>query len=241
MTDAVTLTGVHKSYQDVRAVAGVSLAIPQGQTIALLGPNGAGKSTTIALMLGLLPPDQGQITVYGQTAANAVRNGLVGAMQQEGGTPNRVTVRELLTFTRATYPTPLPLPELITTAQIGGLERKRLERLSGGQRQRVRLAMALAGDPRLLILDEPTAALDVAARREFWTAMRHLAEDGRTIVFATHYLEEADRHADRIVLLAHGRVVADGTAADLREAAHLTPGSPLEDAFLALTDPEGYR
>ncbi|GAA1018111.1 hypothetical protein Aple_089770 [Acrocarpospora pleiomorpha] len=234
MTNAVVLDDIRKSYHDVTAVDGLSLTIPEGQTLALCGANGAGKSTTIGMLLGVITPDSGHARLYDRDPTQAVQRGLVGAMQQEGGTPPRVTVKELLTFIRATYPNPLPMAEVVATAQIAGLERKRVDRLSGGQRQRVRFAMALAGDPRLLVLDEPTAALDVRARREFWAAMRRLTDQGKTIVFATHYLEEADRQADRIVVLAEGRIAAEGTGADIKAAAELAAGSPLEDAFLAL-------
>ncbi|GAA0427298.1 hypothetical protein Acor_37360 [Acrocarpospora corrugata] len=235
MTNAVVLDDVRKSYPDVTAVDGLSLTVPEGQTLALLGANGAGKSTAIGMLLGVIAPDSGRALLYGRDPAQAVQAGMVGAMQQEGGTPGRVTVKELLTFIRATYPDPMPFADLAAIAQVTGLERKRVESLSGGQRQRVRFAMALAGDPGLLVLDEPTAALDVRARREFWAAMRRLNERGKTILFATHYLEEADRHADRIVVLAEGRIAAEGTGADIRARAELAAASPLEDAFLALT------
>ncbi|WP_204040963.1 ABC transporter ATP-binding protein [Acrocarpospora phusangensis] len=240
MTNAVVLDDVHKRYRDVTAVAGLSLTVPEGQTLALLGANGAGKSTAIGMLLGVVGPDSGTARLYDRDPRQAVREGRVGAMQQEGGTPPRVTVKELLTFVRACYPGPMPLAEVAATAHITGLERARVDRLSGGQRQRVRFAMALAGDPGLLVLDEPTAALDVRARRDFWAAMRRLTDRGRTIVFATHYLEEADRYADRIVVMGDGRIVAEGTGAEIKEAAALAAGSPLEDAFLALTSKEDW-
>ncbi|WP_285784982.1 ABC transporter ATP-binding protein [Microbispora sp. NBRC 16548] len=227
--DAVSLTSATKRFGPVRAVDGLTLAIPRGQTVALLGPNGAGKSTTIALLLGLLPPDSGRAALFGLDPEQAVRQGLVGAMPQEGGLIPRVTVRELLTFVSGTYAAPLPLDRVLTLARIGDLRDRRVDRLSGGQAQRVRFAMAVCGDPDLIVLDEPTAALDVEARREFWNGMRGLASQGKTILFSTHYLDEADEHADRVVVLGHGQVIADGTSAEIKRAAALTTVSVTAD------------
>ncbi|MEU7690577.1 ABC transporter ATP-binding protein [Microbispora sp. SCL1-1] len=227
--DAVSLTSATKRFGPVRAVDELTLAIPRGQTVALLGPNGAGKSTTIALLLGLLPPDSGRASLFGLDPEQAVRQGLAGAMPQEGGLVPRVTVRELLTFVSGTYPAPLPLDRVLTLARIDDLRDRRVDRLSGGQAQRVRFAMAVCGDPDLIVLDEPTAALDVEARREFWDGMRGLASQGKTILFSTHYLDEADEHADRVVVLGHGRVIADGTSAEIKRAAALTTVSVAAD------------
>ncbi|WP_210155468.1 ABC transporter ATP-binding protein [Microbispora oryzae] len=221
-TNAVSLESVTKTFGSVRAVDDLTLRVPRGQTVALLGPNGAGKSTAIGVLLGLLPPDSGRATVFGLDPERAVRRGRVGAMPQEGGLIPRVTVRELLGFLAGTYPAPLPLDRLLALAQITHLRDRRVDRLSGGQAQRVRYATALAGDPDLLVLDEPTAALDVEARREFWDSMRGLASRGRTILFSTHYLEEADEQADRIIVVDRGRVIADGTSADIKRAVALT-------------------
>ncbi|MEU6409295.1 ABC transporter ATP-binding protein [Microbispora sp. NPDC046933] len=227
--DAVSLTSATKHFGPVRAVDGLTLAIPRGQTVALLGPNGAGKSTTIALLLGLLPPDSGRAALFGLDPEQAVRQGLVGAMPQEGGLIPRVTVRELLAFVSGTYAAPLPLDRVLALARIGDLRDRRVDRLSGGQAQRVRFAMAVCGDPGLIVLDEPTAALDVEARREFWDGMRGLASQGKTILFSTHYLDEADEHADRVVVLGHGRVIADGTSAEIKRAVALTTVSVTAD------------
>ncbi|WP_405393686.1 ATP-binding cassette domain-containing protein [Microbispora hainanensis] len=227
--DAVSLTSATKRFGPVRAVDELTLAIPRGQTVALLGPNGAGKSTTIALLLGLLPPDSGRASLFGLDPEQAVRQGLAGAMPQEGGLVPRVTVRELLTFVSGTYPAPLPLDRVLTLARIDDLRDRRVDRLSGGQAQRVRFAMAVCGDPDLIVLDEPTAALDVEARREFWDGMRGLASQGKTNLFSTHYLDEADEHADRVVVLGHGRVIADGTSAEIKRAAALTTVSVAAD------------
>ncbi|MFI0740495.1 ABC transporter ATP-binding protein [Streptomyces sp. NPDC021100] len=216
---AVDFAAVKKSYGDVHAVRGLDLAVDRGETVALLGPNGAGKSTTIALLLGLLAPDDGHIGLLGRTPEEAVRAGLVGAMPQEGGLIPRVTVRELLTFVRGTYPSPMPLGEVLDVARLTGLADRRVDKLSGGQAQRVRFALALCGDPELIVLDEPTAALDVTARRELWQAMAAYAARGNTLLFSTHYLEEADEYARRIVVISRGAVVADGSGAELKQRA----------------------
>ncbi|MFC4587743.1 ABC transporter ATP-binding protein [Sphaerisporangium corydalis] len=220
--NAVTLTELTKSFGTVRAVDGLTLDIPQGQTLALLGPNGAGKSTAIGMLLGLSAPDSGTAEVFGGGPQAAVRAGRVGAMTQEGGLIPRVTVRELVGFVAGCYPAPLPVDQVLATARLTGLAGRRADRLSGGQAQRVRFAMALVGDPGLLVLDEPTAALDVEARREFWEGMHHFAARGTTILFSTHYLDEADDHADRIVMISGGRVVADGTAKEIKRVTALT-------------------
>jgi len=220
--DAVSLTAVTKSFGAVRAVDGLTLAIPRGQTVALLGPNGAGKSTTIGMLLGLIPPDSGKTAIFGIDPGQAVRQGLAGAMPQEGGLIPRVTIRELLTFIAGTYRAPLPLEQVLALAQMTGLEDRRVDKLSGGQAQRVRFAMALVGDPDLIVLDEPTAALDVEARREFWNGMRTLTGRGKTVLFSTHYLDEADEQADRVVVIDRGHVVADGTSAEIKKIVALT-------------------
>jgi ABC-2 type transport system ATP-binding protein len=209
----VRIRGLTKSYGPVRAVAGIDLDVVSGETVALLGPNGAGKSTTVDLLLGLAAPDAGTVTVFGRTPAEATRAGLVGAMLQSGGLITEVTVRELVTLAASLYPAPLPVAEVLELADLTGLAGRRTTALSGGQAQRVRYALALVPDPDLLVLDEPTAAMDVGARRRFWETLRAA---GRTVLFATHHLEEADQHADRVVLLAGGKVVADGTAAAIK-------------------------
>jgi ABC-2 type transport system ATP-binding protein len=220
-SDAVRVDGVSRSYGAVRAVNNVSLAVSRGQTVALLGPNGAGKTTTITMLLGLARPNLGTITVLGMSPEDAVARGLIGAMLQDGGMMPGVQVGELLAMVRNLFPAPLSLRETIAVAQLEGLEKRRVDRLSGGQSQRLRLAMALVGDPELLILDEPTAAMDVEARRNFWHEMRGFTDRGRTILFSTHYLEEADTIADRIILMARGRVVADGTPSAIKNSVGL--------------------
>jgi ABC-2 type transport system ATP-binding protein len=219
--DAVRVDHVSRSYGAVRAVDDVSLSVGRGQTVALLGPNGAGKTTTITMLLGLARPDVGSVAVLGMSPEDAVARGLIGAMLQDGGMMPGVQVRELLAMARKLFPAPLSIESTIAVAQLEGLEKRRVDRLSGGQSQRLRLAMALVGDPELLVLDEPTAAMDVEARRNFWHAMRGFTDRGRTILFSTHYLEEADTTADRIILMARGRVVADGTPAAIKNSVGL--------------------
>jgi ABC-2 type transport system ATP-binding protein len=215
--DAVTFTNVTKGFGAVRAVDGLTLGIPRGQTIALLGPNGAGKSTSISMLLGLTTPNSGTVHLFGADPERAVRMGRVGAMPQEGRLIPRVSVRELVGFVRQTYPSPLPLAEILETARITELADRKVDRLSGGQTQRVRFAMALAGHPDLIVLDEPTAALDVESRRELWASIRSYSDRGDTVLFSTHYLEEADDHADRIVVISQGRLVADGTPEEIKQ------------------------
>jgi ABC-2 type transport system ATP-binding protein len=199
----------------------VSLTVGHGETIALLGPNGAGKTTTISMLLGLSQPDSGSIEIFGSAPGSAAAHANVGAMLQDGGMMPGVLVGELLGMVRSLYQAPLALDEVVEISQLRGLEKRRVDRLSGGQSQRLRLAMALIGDPRLLILDEPTAAMDVETRRGFWQAMEGFTERGRTILFSTHYLEEADVAADRVVMMARGRVVADGTPSAIKNSVGL--------------------
>lgn len=213
---AVDVRGLTVRYGATVAVADLDLVLPSGQTVALLGPNGAGKSTVLNCVLGLLRPAAGTVRVLGAAPRDAVRAGSVGAMLQHGGLAAESRVGEVLQLVRRSYPDPWPLEDLVATAGIDGLLARPVDALSGGQRQRVLLAVALAGAPPLLVLDEPTSAMDVEGRRAFWTTMRDLASRGHTVVFATHHLDEADAVADRVVVVAGGRVVADGTAADIK-------------------------
>ena len=211
------LTKTFKSAKGpVQAVRGVDITIAPGETVALLGPNGAGKSTTIDMMLGLLAPDSGTATLFGETPKQAIAHGAVGAMLQVGGVAQYLSVRELLEMVASLYPSPMPVDEVIAMTRIGDLADRRTNKLSGGQTQRLRFAIGIVSDPDLLVLDEPTVAMDVEARRDFWATMRAFTERGKTVIFATHYLEEADTYADRIILMAHGRVVADGPATEIK-------------------------
>ncbi|MGV9776027.1 ABC transporter ATP-binding protein [Streptosporangium sp. NPDC003464] len=217
--NAIAFTDVSKRYGDVLAVDGLDLTVEAGRTVALLGPNGAGKSTSIGMLLGLLRPTRGRVEVLGSPPEEAVARGEVGAMLQSGELIPELTVRELVDFVRRLYPRPLGLDEILRTADLTDLARRRADRLSGGQAQRVRFALSIAGAPRVLVLDEPTAAMDVESRLRFWEGMRAYAAGGRTVLFATHYLEEADEHSDRVIVIARGRVVADGTAAQIKAGA----------------------
>jgi ABC-2 type transport system ATP-binding protein len=211
-----TLDGVTRRYGQVTAVDGLSLQIQRGQTVALLGPNGAGKTTAVELLLGLGRPDAGVVALFGGPPAAAVAAGRVGVMLQDAGLPQGARVAELLGLVRSLYPEPLALADALRLADLEDVAGRRVERLSGGQRQRVRLALAIAGHPELLVLDEPTAALDVDARRAFWDRVGGYVKAGRTVLFATHRLEEADAVADRVVVIAGGRLLADGTPEEVK-------------------------
>ena len=234
---AVRFDGVTRHYGATVALDAIDLEIAPGETVALLGPNGAGKSTAIGLMLGLLDPTSGSIRVLDAEPHAAVRSGAVGAMLQESGLPIFARVGELIELVRHLSPRPMPTEAVLARAGLTALADRPTESLSGGETQRVRFAMAIAGDPDLLFLDEPTVAMDVESRRSFWSDMRAFAAEGRTILFATHYLEEADQVADRIVVLDRGRIVADGTAASIKNASssrHVRFRSAAPDrAFLA--------
>jgi ABC-2 type transport system ATP-binding protein len=211
----IVLSRLSKAYGEVAAVRGIDVVIAPGETVALLGPNGAGKTTTIDMLLGLTRPDSGSVTLFGMDAARAVRAGEVGAMLQTGSLIQFLSVRELVTMVGSLYPNRLDVEDVLRVAGVAEFADRRTNKLSGGQTQRVRFAIALVSNPELLVLDEPTVALDVEGRRDFWTAMRAFAGRGKTVVFATHYLEEADAYADRIILMARGRIVADGTPTEI--------------------------
>jgi ABC-2 type transport system ATP-binding protein len=216
----IRLAGLVKTFRTphgpVEAVRGVDIAIEPGETVALLGPNGAGKSTTIDMLLGLAEPDAGSVTLFGGPPQDAIATGRVGAMLQTGALLRDLTVRELITMMAALYPAPLGVDEVLDLTGLAKTAEQRTEKLSGGQAQRVRFACALVANPDLLVLDEPTVAMDVEGRHAFWATMREFAQGGTTIVFATHYLEEADAFADRAVLMAHGQVVADGPTTEIK-------------------------
>ncbi|MFZ4132304.1 ABC transporter ATP-binding protein [Streptomyces cellulosae] len=237
-TDTVVFDRVTKKYGDVRAVDGVTLALRPGETVALLGPNGAGKSTTLDLLLGLKRPDSGSVTVLGTGPREAIVAGRVGAMLQSGGLMGEVTVAELVRLACGLHPRPYPVPEVLARAGLTAIADRRADKLSGGQAQRVRFALATAGDSDLIVLDEPTTGMDVTARRAFWATMRDQADRGRTVLFATHYLEEADAIADRVLVLHRGRLLADGTAAEIkastgmRRIAFDLPEGTLDEAAL---------
>ncbi len=218
-TAVVGFDNVTKAYGDVRAVDGLTLALYPGETVALLGPNGAGKSTTLDLLLGLKKADSGTIGLFGTSPREAITAGRVGAMLQSGGLMDEVTVAELVRLACDLHPRPYPVSEVLARAGIAQIADRKVHKLSGGQAQRVRFALATAGDSDLIVLDEPTTGMDVSARQAFWATMREQADQGRTVLFATHYLEEADAIADRVLVLHRGRLLADGTAAEIKARA----------------------
>jgi ABC-2 type transport system ATP-binding protein len=218
---ALSFQGVTHRYGSRIALDRLDLDVAQGEVLALLGPNGAGKSTTISALLGLVRPQEGRVEVLGCDPRQAVAAGRVGAMLQAGsgiGLPPGVRVDDALALVRRLYLRPAPRDQIVERANIGALLRQRTDRLSGGQAQRVRFAIAIAGDPDVIFLDEPTSAMDVESRQGFWRMMRAFGDEGRTVLFATHHLAEADEVADRVVVLNHGKVVADGPGATLKAA-----------------------
>ena len=216
---AIDLQNLTKRYRQVTAVRDLTLQVAPGEVVAFLGPNGAGKTTTIDMILGLARPDTGSVQVYGTTPAAAIARGDVAAVMQTGGLLKDFTVRETVRFTASLYAESRPVDDVMARAGITHIADRLVGKCSGGEQQRLRFAIALLSDPRLLILDEPTRGMDVEGRREFWTAIREDASRGRTILFATHYLDEADAYADRIVLMRQGDIVADGTTAEIKARA----------------------
>src|ERR1700728_366130 len=215
----VSFDNVSKHYGGLKAVDGLSLELRAGETVALLGPNGAGKSTSLDMLLALRKPTGGKIRMFGQDPYHAVKSGQGGAMLQSGGLMPEVTVRELVTLVAGLHPRPVPVPTTMRRAGIADIADQRVDRRSGGQTQRVRFALAIAGECELIVLDEPTTAMDVETRRLFWANMKAEVAEGRTLLFATHYLEEADQAADRILVINKGRLLADGTPAEIKQRA----------------------
>jgi ABC-2 type transport system ATP-binding protein len=216
---AIDLQGLHKSFGAVEAVKGVDLNVASGEVVAFLGPNGAGKTTTIDMILGLSQPTAGQVSVFGMQPRQAISRGLVSAVMQTGGLLKDLTVEETARYTASLFTHTRPVAEVLQRAGISHIADRRVGKCSGGEQQRLRFAMALLSDPELLILDEPTTGMDVEGRRSFWGSIRHDTSEGRTVLFATHYLEEADAYADRIILLRHGQIVADGTSSEVKALA----------------------
>jgi ABC-2 type transport system ATP-binding protein len=221
-SDPVRLSSVVKRFTDAEgerftAVDGIDLSIRRGEIVAFLGPNGAGKTTTIDMLLGLTRPDEGSVRLFGREPRQAVRSGQVAAVLQTGGLlPDlsvEATVRMLGSLHRGA-----DTDAVLARAGLTELRGRRVAECSGGEQQRLRFALALLSGPELLVLDEPTAGMDVVARRDFWATVREDAERGMTVMFATHYMEEADRFADRVVMIDRGRVVVDGSVSDVRSA-----------------------
>ena len=199
------------------AVDNLDLTISKGEIVALLGPNGAGKTTLIDMILGLTEPARGTLTVQGISPKKAVQRGDIGAVLQTGGLLKDLTVRQTLEMLATLYPTRIDIDEVLASADLTELAHRKVGKCSGGQQQRIRFAIATMHDPNILILDEPTTGMDVTARRTFWERMDKLAETGKTIIFATHYLEEAQNFAQRIVLMNNGKIIADGTSEEIRD------------------------
>ncbi|MFT4086644.1 MAG: ABC transporter ATP-binding protein [Gordonia sp. (in: high G+C Gram-positive bacteria)] len=223
-TPAIRLHDLTKTFSvsggsTVTAVDGIDLSIRAGEVVAFLGPNGAGKTSTIDMILGLSRPDSGSVEVFGQPARSAARNGRVAAVMQTGGLLNDYTVAETVRVIASLHHRLDQMGEVMDRAGLTEIADRKVSRCSGGEQQRLKFALALLPDPDLIVLDEPTAGMDVESRRAFWATMRADAQAGRTVVFATHYLEEADAFADRVVMIAHGKIVADGSTSQIRARA----------------------
>ena len=216
MQTVVELIDAHKRYGSVEGVKGVDLAIRRGEIVAMLGPNGAGKTTCISLMLGLRKPTAGQARLFGLSPTDRRARGLCGVMLQESGVPGTLKVRELVDLFRSYYPHPMPADRAIAMAGLEEQANRQAQKLSGGQQQRLYFALAVSGDPQVIFLDEPTVGMDVEARRAFLESIRTFAGEGKTIVLTTHYLEEADQLAQRVVVIDRGVVVADASPAEIK-------------------------
>ncbi len=216
---ALQLTDVRKHFGKVRAVDGINLDLPVGTVMALLGPNGAGKTTTLDMVLGLSEPSSGQVRVLGEAPKTAIADGRISAVLQTGGLLKDMYVAEVIRWIAAAYGGDIDTKEncerVISEANLNEIRRRKVGKCSGGEQQRIKFALALLADPDFLVLDEPTAGMDANARRNFWDVMHAQTHTGKTIIFATHYLQEAADHADRIVLMNHGRIIADGTNAQI--------------------------
>ncbi|WP_426184458.1 ABC transporter ATP-binding protein [Microbacterium sp. TWP3-1-2b2] len=248
---AVAISGLRRHYglgdRTVKAVDGVDLSISRGEIVALLGPNGAGKTTTLDMLLGLTDPSEGTVSVYGEKPAKAAKAGVIAAVLQTGGLLSDLTVRETVEVIASLHGREAlsRVPDVLARTDLESIARRRIAKCSGGEQQRVKFALALVADPDILVLDEPTAGMDVTARRHFWDVMRADADAGRTIVFATHYLEEAEQFARRTVVMHRGRLVADAPTAQLRAnlggrtLAATLPASGADDLVRELTATDG--
>ncbi len=212
----VRLRGVRKCYGDIGALAGLDLELRRGEVLALLGANGAGKTTAVSVMLGLVAPDAGEATMFGRPAGSLPARQCAGAMLQTAALPVTLRVGELLRLFASWYSAPMPVHEVAALAGLDDLLRRPYGSLSGGQQRRVQFALALVGRPSVLFLDEPTVGLDVQARQALWTVIRAQVAAGCAVLLTTHYLEEAEALADRVVVIAHGRVIEEGTVDELR-------------------------
>ncbi|WP_339165234.1 ABC transporter ATP-binding protein [Siminovitchia sp. FSL W7-1587] len=218
LSTIVEVDGLVKEFNEKRAVNGVSFTIQKGEVVAILGPNGAGKTTTLLMLLGLLRPTEGKAAIFHKDPKSKAVRERIGVMLQEVSLMDGLKAKELIKLFRGYYPTPPPMNHLI---QLTGLEKgdleKRTEKLSGGQKRRVAFALALAGNPDLLFFDEPTVGMDTSSRRIFWETVKELAREGKTIIFTTHYLQEADDYAERMILFKDGHIIADGKTAEIKK------------------------
>ena len=210
------LRGAGKAYGAVRALAGVDLELRGGELLALLGPNGAGKTTAIGLLLGLARPDAGEAELFGMDPQRIEARRGIGVMLQDADLPSTLRVGELIRLAAAYYPSPRSVAESAELAGVGDLLQRPYGKLSGGQQRRVQFALAVCGRPKLLFLDEPTVGMDIEARGKLWAAIRHLVAEGSAVVLTTHYLEEAEALADRVCVMARGKVISEGTVGALR-------------------------
>ena len=210
------LDNVTKKYGAIVALDGLSLTLRRGEIVALLGPNGAGKSTAVRLLLGLSKPSSGTARIFGGDPRVASTRARLGAMLQVASVPKTLRVREHIDLFRSYYPQPLPFAEIVRIAQLEGIEDRLFQELSGGQRQRLLFGLAMCGDPEIVFLDEPTVGLDIEARRGLWEQIRSLAARGKTVLLTTHYLEEADALAHRIIVINKGKVVSEGTPSEIK-------------------------
>jgi ABC-type multidrug transport system, ATPase component len=213
---ALVVEGIHKHFGKVKAVNGISFNVNRGEIVALLGPNGAGKTTTLDMALDLSRPTSGSISVFGGSPREAIDNGRLSALLQSGGLLREYTVRETICMVAGMVSVKRPIEEIMERTDLTNIAKRQIGKCSGGEQQRVRFALALLSDPDFLILDEPTAGMDVNARRRFWEAMRAEADNGKTIIFATHYLAEAEAFAPRTIIMNQGKIVADGNTNQIR-------------------------
>ncbi|MFN2744956.1 MULTISPECIES: ABC transporter ATP-binding protein [Bacillus] len=217
MCNVVSLTNVTKTFRQKTAVDQIDFSIEKGEIVAILGPNGAGKTTTISMMLGLLKPTDGDVRLFHASPQERRVREKIGTMLQEVSVMPGLNAGEIIELVRSYYPKPLPLQTLLRLTGLTDRDLKtRAEKLSGGQKRRLSFALALAGDPELMIFDEPTVGMDITSRNRFWQTIHNLADQGKTIIFSTHYLQEADDAAQRILLFKDGSIVADGTPQEIK-------------------------
>ena len=223
---AASLSHITKRYSNgVLALDDLSLTLHRGEIVAFFGPNGAGKSTAVKILMGLSAPTGGVVNIFGADPRHAATRLNTGVMLQVGKVPEMLRVREHINIFRGYYPNPMPYADLVRAAGLEGIESRMFGQLSGGQKQRALFALALAGDPDLVFLDEPTVGLDIEARRGMWAAIRSLAARGKTVLLTTHYLEEADALAHRIVVINKGRVICEGTPAEVKSLGAAATGA----------------